>query len=410
MNNIKMSIFLTTGIITAYWGYEHIGTSLWLILLWIFLVIAFICRNLIYSQCLALYLCLFLVGGTLASHQLDAEHEPITLLTSADLSRKDVALERMHHLREQVEQKMRSLGIEEQDFAVVAAMALGDKDALDADTRESYSISGASHVLAVSGLHITIIFQLFVMLMGGNRRRKLPLIMSLIAIWVYVMFIGLPASGVRSATMLSIYGFLQLSERRSSPIYMLALAYLLMVIFSPLSIFCISFQMSFLAVGSILLFYPLFGKLYQPQHWVGRWAWGMLCVSASAQIGTLPLIAYYFGRVSCYSLFTSFIAIPMATAVLCLCAGILLLSPLLLLPVSLPIARWFIEHIADVLVAITQASNTAFRLISMLPGASIEHIHLGKLRLVLAYLFIAMLYLLWKKLERLSRYKITRNR
>lgn len=405
-----MSIFLTVGIITAYWGYEHIGTSLWLILLWIFLVIAFICRNLIYSQCLALYLCLFLVGGTLASHQLDAEHEPITLLTSADLSRKDVALERMHHLREQVEQKMRSLGIEKQDFAVVAAMALGDKDALDADTRESYSISGASHVLAVSGLHITIIFQLFVMLMGGNRRRKLPLIMSLIAIWVYVMFIGLPASGVRSATMLSIYGFLQLSERRSSPIYMLALAYLLMVIFSPLSIFCISFQMSFLAVGSILLFYPLFGKLYQPQHWVGRWAWGMLCVSASAQIGTLPLIAYYFGRVSCYSLFTSFIAIPMATAVLCLCAGILLLSPLLLLPVSLPIARWLIEHIADVLVAITQASNTAFRLISILPGASIEHIHLGKLRLVLAYLFIAMLYLLWKKLERLSRYKITRNR
>lgn len=375
-----------------------------------FLVIAFICRNLIYSQCLALYLCLFLVGGTLASHQLDAEHEPITLLTSADLSRKDVALERMHHLREQVEQKMRSLGIEEQDFAVVAAMALGDKDALDADTRESYSISGASHVLAVSGLHITIIFQLFVMLMGGNRRRKLPLIMSLIAIWVYVMFIGLPASGVRSATMLSIYGFLQLSERRSSPIYMLALAYLLMVIFSPLSIFCISFQMSFLAVGSILLFYPLFGNLYQPQHWVGHWVWGMLCVSASAQIGTLPLIAYYFGRVSCYSLFTSFIAIPMATAVLCLCAGILLLSPLLLLPVSLPIARWLIEHIADVLVAITQASNTAFRLISMLPGASIEHIHLGKLRLVLAYLFIAMLYLLWKKLERLSRYKITRNR
>lgn len=405
-----MSIFLTAGSITAYWGYEHIGTSLWLILLWIFLVIAFICRNLIYSQCLALYLCLFLVGGTLASHQLDAEHEPITLLTNADLSRKDVALERMHHLREQVEQKMRSLGIEKQDFAVVAAMALGDKDALDADTRESYSISGASHVLAVSGLHITIIFQLFVMLMGGNRRRKLPLIMSLIAIWVYVMFIGLPASGVRSATMLSIYGFLQLSERRSSPIYMLALAYLLMVIFSPLSIFCISFQMSFLAVGSILLFYPLFGKLYQPQHRVGRWAWGMLCVSASAQIGTLPLIAYYFGRVSCYSLFTSFIAIPMATAVLCLCAGILLLSPLLLLPVSLPIARWLIEHIADVLVAITQASNTAFRLISMLPGASIEHIHLGKLRLVLSYLFIAMLYLLWKKLERLSRYKITRNR
>lgn len=405
-----MSIFLTAGIITAYWDYEHIGTSLWLILLWIFLVIAFICRNLIYSQCLALYLCLFLVGGTLASHQLDAEHEPITLLTSADLSRKDVALERMHHLREQVEQKMRSLGIEEQDFAVVAAMALGDKDALDADTRESYSISGASHVLAVSGLHITIIFQLFVMLMGGNRRRKLPLIMSLIAIWVYVMFIGLPASGVRSATMLSIYGFLQLSERRSSPIYMLALAYLLMVIFSPLSIFCISFQMSFLAVGSILLFYPLFGKLYQPQHWVGRWAWGMLCVSASAQIGTLPLIAYYFGRVSCYSLFTSFIAIPMATAVLCLCAGILLLSPLLLLPVALPIARWLIEHIADVLVAITQASNTAFRLISMLPGASIELVHLGKLRLVLSYLFIAMLYLLWKKLERLSRYKITRNR
>ena len=406
MNNIKMSILLTAGIITAYLGYEYIATSHWLILLWLFLMAAFLCRNLIFSQCLALYLCPFCAGGTLASHQLDAEHEPITLMTSSELSRVDVALARMQHFRDNVEQELRDIGIEEQDFAVVAAMALGDKDALDKDTKESYSISGASHVLAVSGLHITIIFQLFVMLMGGNRRRKLPLFLSLIAIWVYVMFIGMPVSAVRSATMLSIYGFVQLSQRHSAPLNTLAFAYLLMVVFSPLSIFSINFQMSFLAVGSILLFYPLFSKLYHPRHRLSRWVWGMLCVSAAAQIGIIPLIAHYFGRLSCYSLITSFIAIPMATAVLCLCAVTLILSPLLLLSFATPVVQWLIEHIADMMVAITQFANTAFRLISMLPGASIEHIHLGKLRLVLSYLFVAMLYLLWKKMENFCRYKM----
>ena len=73
-------------------------------------------------------------------------------------------------------------------------MAMGDKGSLDRETKESFSISGTSHILAVSGLHIGIIFQLFVILLGGKRRSRPTIALSLVAVWAYVVFIGFPPS------------------------------------------------------------------------------------------------------------------------------------------------------------------------------------------------------------------------
>ena len=400
--NIRMSIILSAGIIMARYGYDQISPALWLILLLIMTSMAIILRKWIQSQHILLYICLFLLGGLLTSYQEYREQKPTSYFTTNELSELDRFQITAQERRAETEQKMKGLGIENEDFGVIAAMALGDKTVLNKDTKEIYSIAGASHVLAISGLHISIIFQLLIMLLGGNRRHIFIIFSALLAIWMYVLFIGMPASAVRSATMLSVYGFTTISRRNKNSLQSLSFSFTIMLLWNPLYLFDISFQMSFAAVGSIIVFMPLLSSLYHPTHRLSQWIWGMLCVSAAAQIGTLPLITYYFGRISCYSLLTTFIAIPAATGILFLCCMLMLLSPFLLLSPTVALVSWLTSWIAKALVSITHFANTAFHLISLAPGACIDGIHLSLPILFIIYAIMGLVYAGWMKMRRIK--------
>ena len=402
---IRIGILLTVGILTARYLHFPWSTIAWLIASLLSFGIAIYYRQHIQRQCLALYLCIFCIGGILTSHEIDKSQDECPIESYEDLSLLDRTQLKAGEWRNQIEAKMQEMHISDQDYAVVSAMALGDKTALDQDTKDAYSIAGTSHVLAVSGLHIGIIFQLFILLLGGRKKSILTICLSTIAIWSYVVLIGMPASAVRSATMISIYSFAILAQKDALSVNNLAVAYIIMLFISPLYLFDISFQMSFLAVLSILVFFPSISSLFHFSHTWSRWIWNLLCLSIAAQIGTIPLVAYYFGRISCYSLLTSFIAIPSATFILYLCAVLLILSPFAWLS-SLSCLSWFawigtfastLQQLAvRCLVSITQFDNTVFRLTSMLPGASIENVHLSLLELFLIYLTIILIFLLVK--------------
>ncbi len=406
--NIRMSIILSTGIIMARYGYDQMTPTLWLILLLVMTSMAIVLRKWIQSQCILFYICLFLLGGLLTSYQECRNRKPVTYFTMDELSEQDRFLTTAQERRAEIEQKLKGLGIENEDFGVIAAMAMGDKTALDKDTKEVYSVAGASHVLAVSGLHISIIFQLLIMLLGGNRRHIFVILSALVAIWMYVLFIGMPASAVRSATMLSVYGFVTMTRRNKDSLRSLSIAFTIMLLCNPLYLFDLSFQMSFAAVGSIIVFLPLLSSLYHPTHRLSQWIWGMLCVSAAAQIGTLPLITYYFGRISCYSLLTTFIAIPAAMGILYLCCMLMLMSPFLLLSPTVSLFSWPITWVAKALVVITHFANTAFHLTSLAPGASIDGIHLPLPILFIIYAALGLVYAGWIKMKRI-RNKMARS-
>lgn len=400
---IRIGILLTVGILTARYLHFPWSTLAWLIAILLSFGVAIYYRQHISQQCLALYLCIICIGGALTSHAIDKSLDSYHIESYEDLSALDRTLLKANEWRNQIESKMREMQISDQDYAVITAMALGDKTALDAETKDAYSIAGTSHVLAVSGLHIGIIFQLFILLLGGRKKSILTICLSTIAIWSYVVLIGMPASAVRSATMISIYSFAILAQKDALSVNNLAVAYIIMLFISPLYLFDISFQMSFLAVLSILVFFPSISSVFHFSHTWSRWIWNLLCLSIAAQIGTIPLVAFYFGRISCYSLLTSFIAIPSATFILYLCAILFLLSPIVWL-FSLSWLSWFawlgtfastLQHLAvRCLVSITQFDNTIFRLTTMLPGASIENIHLSLLELLLIYLTIILIFLL----------------
>lgn len=416
---MSFSLVLTAGIITAKYSYDYLSMRHWLaisILPWSIAACCYmmtqlirrhnpssrIIDKLIHYQCLNLYLCIFCLGSCITTHHIDHLNAPVQIKAYQSLSSFERTILKAQDFRQQAEQQLHTLHIGEQDFAVIAAMAMGDKSALNQETKEAYAISGTSHILAVSGLHIGIIFQLIILLLGGKRRSKLTIILSTTIVWAYVIFIGFPASAVRAATMLSIYSMVLLSLRPDPTLNTLALAYIIMVLVNPFNIFDIGFQMSFLAVGSILLFYPLFFCLLSSHSNIIRAIWGLFCVSLAAQIGTLPLIVFYFGRISCYSLITSFIAIPAATLILYLCVLLFILSPLTYISFLASPTEGLMQLVINVLTSITQFINTAFRLTSMLPGASIEHVHLSLLQLAILYVAILAGYFAFVKWYRLK--------
>lgn len=287
------------------------------------------------------------------------------------------------HQRSVLLQRLERAGLSDAQYAVVTAMALGDKSALTHELKDTYSKTGASHILALSGLHLGIIYALLSILVVGRRWQMISQVAIILSIWAFVFLVGMSASVVRSAVMLTVYALLAIGHRRKMSVNTLAFTAIVMLLVSPKALFDVGFQMSFMAVFSILILVPLFYRPFSAEylmtHRIVNFLWGMVAVSVAAQIGVAPLIAYYFGRFSCYFLLTNFIVIPAATLILYLSLGTLL-----------------IPSIGVVLAAIVGLLNTTLLYISTLPGATIEGLHPSVMLTASIYgIIFSAYYLLW---------------
>ena len=286
--------------------------------------------------------------------------------------------------------------IDNAQLGVVSAMTLGDKQLISNDIKEDYSITGASHVLALSGLHLTIIYSLLFLIMSGCERllprvfrKGLSELIILLILWAYVILVGMSSSVVRSALMLTIYSFVTLLNRERLSINTLALTAIIMLVSNPNCLFDIGFQLSFISVWSILLFYPLIYELLPLSQtkslMIIRWLWSMIAVSIAAQLGTAPLVAYYFGRVSLMFVFSSLIAVPCTMVIVSATFCMLLISSLSSL--SLLVGK-FICVIIDGL-------GLSLHWLASLSCASIENVHLSVLQLFIYYSMLMAIWILW---------------
>ena len=123
---------------------------------------------------------------------------------------------RLLRFRQKAIAALQESGLEGQEQAIVTAMALGDKSALTKELRETYSVSGASHVLALSGMHLGIIYFLLSFIFVRRGWRVAGQMITLPVIWLFVLMVGLTPSVVRAATMLTVYGLVALLRRKSS--------------------------------------------------------------------------------------------------------------------------------------------------------------------------------------------------
>ena len=271
-------------------------------------------------------------------------------------------------------------GEDDERYAVLAAMTLGDKRALTRELRETYSITGASHVLALSGLHLGIVYLFVSWLMAGRRRFWLSQVFIILSLWAFALLTGLSVSVVRSASMLSIYALFSVAERGRASVNVLAFTAIVLLLTDARTLYDVGFQMSFAAVLSILVFMPLADALVSMERlmrhrWL-RWVYGMVAVSVAAQLGVAPLIAFYFHRFSTYFLLSNFVVIPAATLILYGALAALVVPPLM------PVLLWVVQQL-----------NAALTLVARLPLASIDGLCPSLLQVSMVYVAVGCLYL-----------------
>lgn len=382
---LRLAVWFILGIVTGV----YTSVTVWWLLpaLGLMLLLAILLRRHPMGQSLTLAVAVFLLGATLSARQrVRQEASGMTVRQWVQKQKEPdantmVGRSRLFFLkqREKLLERYRQQGLEDDAYALVAAMTLGDKTAIDKDLRQTYNISGAAHVLALSGLHMGIIYAALTLLTFGRRRRIVTQALIVIALWAFVFLVGMPASAVRAAAMLSLYALLTLGYREKASINALAFTALVMLSISPYTLFDVGFQMSFLAVLSILVWTPVLNDWVSPalqRRWPPlRWAWGLTAVTLAAQLGVAPLIAYYFGRISTYFLLSSFVAIPAVTVI-----------------VWLALATLLIPGLTPVLTAVTNGLNACLDAISRLPGANIEGLRPTLLQVCLTYVLILCVY------------------
>ena len=212
--------------------------------------------------------------------------------------------------------------------AVVLAMTTGERGEIAPELRQRYSASGASHLLAVSGLHIGIAFMLIntllfplVLLRYGNVVRSM---VAIALIWLYVWLCGMSPSAVRAAIMFSLLQFSLSSLREYASINILAGTAFVLLAFDTHLLFDISFQLSFVAVAGIVLWGMQLYCICSTRFKILNFVVGILLVGIASTLATMPLVANTFSTISLVGILINPVVILLANIVVL--AGVLALA------------------------------------------------------------------------------------
>lgn len=232
-------------------------------------------------------------------------------------------------IRETLSTRIASWGMTKEATAVVSALTIGDKSELSPELNEAYSTAGISHILALSGLHVGILAGMLWVLFYPLRQRVWGRYVTGIALVLllggYAFITGMSASVIRAVCMclfLQLYSLF--SKRKISPIPLVGVVAFFMLLWEPMYIFDIGFQLSFVAVTGLILIVPHFSA-FAPRSYIMSHIYQVLIASTVAQCSLLPFILYHFGTFPTYFLLGNLLMAPMVLVIICLSVLILLL-------------------------------------------------------------------------------------
>jgi len=255
-------------------------------------------------------------------------------------------LRQVYNLRRKLLNILR-VHLESEDlFAVGAALTLGYRGAISEEVRNAYANTGAIHVLAVSGLHVGIIAMILFWILRIFPSYTLPQKwlkagIALLGIWLFTLLTGASASVIRAATMFTFIVLGKYVQRNGNIYNSLAAAAFFSLLINPFLLFQVGFQLSYLAVASIVYFQPKIYRLIYIKNKVLDYLWTITSVSFAAQIAVFPISLYYFHQFPTYFWLSSMIVIPAALVVLLL--AIFLFVSQLFLPIMSEIGGEVLE-------------------------------------------------------------------
>lgn len=308
-------------------------------------------------------------------------------------------------LRKKADSSLRKFIKGEQEYAIVTALVLGVKDYLDNEIRSAYSNTGAMHVLAVSGLHVGILFKILEWLLGWIKRKQsygkwLFLGVVLVVLWFYAFITGLSASVLRAVIMFSMVAIASVIQRNSNIYNTIAFSALLILGYDPYLLFSVSFQLSYLAVLGIIYFFQKIYDLIRLEDifptmplWLFKilnFVWSITCVSIAAQLGTFPVGLYYFHQFPVYFMLSNLVVIPLATF---LFSGGLVIIFLDFIPI--PVLSYVNEWVGIFTEYLVFAQNWLLFSIDHFPFSVINGISISLWETLTIYLTILLICLLF---------------
>lgn len=206
------------------------------------------------------------------------------------------------------------------ELGIAEALLIGYTNDLDKDLVQAYSNTGVVHIIAISGMHLGLIYVLLVWLFAKipfiNRSKLLQVTLILGCLWLFSLVTGAAASVLRSAVMFSFIALGKNFFKQSSIYNSLAASAFVMLCFNPYFLWDVGFQLSYLAVTGIVVFQkPIYNCLYIKNKWIDK-AWQLMAVSVAAQLLTFPICIYYFHQFPNLFLITNIIAVPLSGFIL----------------------------------------------------------------------------------------------
>ncbi|WP_243754687.1 ComEC/Rec2 family competence protein, partial [Flavobacterium jejuense] len=276
--------------------------------------------------------------------------------------------------------------------SIIDALLFGQRNFIDKETITNYSKSGVVHILAISGLHIGILYLFLAFVLKPIDKFKygkgVRLLLILGLLWIFALVTGLPASVTRAVTLFSFISFGNYFNQQTNIFNAVAISALVLLIFNPNFIFDVGFQLSYAAVISILLFQPYYEKFYFTKNRVGVYFIDIVLVSLAAQIGVLPLSLYYFHQLPLLFLLANIIVIPIASLVL-IFGSITLVLNFIFKPFALVLGKFlsFIIHLMNEYIA----------LIAKIEDGIIQNISFTSSMTILSYLvLLSFIYWIYK--------------
>lgn len=298
-------------------------------------------------------------------------------------SEPGVFLRKAQEVQAGMVERLNDLNLPDANKSVLATLTVNDRRAMTAVLHRQFSVTGVSHLLAVSGFHVGIVCSFVNLLLSFIPKRSvffrwLKYLVAMLCVWAFTFVSGLTTASVRAAVMLTIYMTGWALGRHSDRYNTLAGAAFCMLVYNPFYLFDVGFQLSYIAVFFILYLQPCFRQLIKIRNPLIAAPWNVLTLTMAAQIGTSFLCFYYFGQSSLVFLFTNLFLSLLATVLI----PVTLLW--MLIPAWIPGIEWLrigVETMSRWMMGVVER-------FAALPGATLS-LRFDFITLLLSYLCLA---------------------
>jgi competence protein ComEC len=224
----------------------------------------------------------------------------------------------------------KSIGTDKDKLGIAEALLIGYTNDLDKDLVQAYSNTGVVHIIAISGMHLALIYILLVWFFekipGIKKSKWLQLIFILASLWLFSILTGASPSVLRAAVMFSFIAVGKNLSKQTSIYNSLAASAFVLLCYNPYYLWAVGFQLSYLAVLSIVIFQkPIYNCIYIKNKWLVK-VWQLMAVSIAAQLLTFPVCIYYFHQFPNLFLISNMIAVPLSGIILYAEIGLIALS------------------------------------------------------------------------------------